>query len=71
MNNLFTHFNEYSLIFMMLLFKVFYDKLMCPRGLEERFAFLAPNTVNAGLIVTKPDDVISYVLGLFMVSKDT
>ena len=44
---------------------------MRPRGLEERFAFLAPNTVNAGLIVTKPDDVISYVLGLFMVSKDT
>ncbi|XP_058752304.1 uncharacterized protein LOC131625457 [Vicia villosa] len=36
-----------------------YDKVMRPRGLEEQFAFLAPNTVNSGLIVTKPDDVIA------------
>ena len=48
-----------------------YDNIVRPRGLEARFGFLAPNTVNSGLIVTGPDDVISYVLGLFMVSKDT
>ncbi|XP_058766939.1 uncharacterized protein LOC131640562 [Vicia villosa] len=35
-----------------------YDKVTRPRGLEERFAFLGPNTVNLGLIITKPDEVI-------------
>ena len=48
-----------------------YDKIVRPRGLEARFGFLAPNTVNSGLIVTRPDDIISYVLGLFVASKDT
>ncbi|XP_058739233.1 uncharacterized protein LOC131611147 [Vicia villosa] len=44
---------------------------MRPRGLEERFAFLAPNTINAGLIKTKPNDVIAYVLDSSVASKDT
>ena len=43
---------------------------MRPRGLEERFAFLAPNIVNAVLIKTKPVDVIMYVLDLFVARKD-
>ena len=48
-----------------------YDNIVRPRGLEARFGFLAPNTGNSGLIVTRPDDVIAYVLGLFVASKDT
>ena len=48
-----------------------YDNIVRPRGLEARFGFLAPNTVNSGLIVTRPDDVITYLLGLFVASKDT
>ena len=48
-----------------------YDNIVRSRGLEARFGFLAPNTVNSGLIVTRPDDVIAYVLGLFVASKDT
>ena len=47
-----------------------YDNIVRLHGLEARFGFLAPNTVNSGLIVTRPDDVISYVLGLFVSSKD-
>ncbi|CAI8608855.1 unnamed protein product [Vicia faba] len=48
-----------------------YDNIVRPRGLEARFGFLAPNTVNSGLIVTRLDYVIAYVLGLFMAIKDT
>ena len=48
-----------------------YGNIVRPRGLEARFGFLAPNTVNFGLIVTRLDDVISYVLSLFVASKDT
>ena len=48
-----------------------YDNIVRPCGLEARFGFLAPNTVNSGLIVTRPNDVIAYVLDLFVASKDT
>ena len=48
-----------------------YDNIVRPRGLEARFGFLAPNTANSGLIVTRADDVIAYVLDLFVASKDT
>ena len=48
-----------------------YDKLMRPRGLEQRFAFLSPMNINSLLIVQKPDEVMAYVLRLFMASKDT
>ena len=48
-----------------------YDNIVRPRGLEVRFGFLAPNTVKSGLIITRPDNVIAYVLVLFVASKDT
>ena len=44
---------------------------MRPRGLEQRFAFLSPMNINSLLIVQKPDEVMAYVLLLFMASKDT
>ena len=44
---------------------------MRPRGLEQRFAFLSPMNINVWLIVQKPDDIMAYVLRLFMANKDT
>ncbi|CAI8607967.1 unnamed protein product [Vicia faba] len=48
-----------------------YDKLIRPRGLESRFAFINPNVVHVGSIISKPYEVIAFVLSLFMASKDT
>ncbi|XP_058786431.1 uncharacterized protein LOC131661047 isoform X1 [Vicia villosa] len=47
-----------------------YEKLMHPTGLRlrQRFAFLAPFITNLGLIISKPDEVMAYVLNRFMAS---
>ncbi|XP_058782549.1 uncharacterized protein LOC131657059 isoform X1 [Vicia villosa] len=45
-----------------------YEKLMHPSGLRQRFAFLAPFITNLGLIISKPDEVMAYVLNRFMAS---
>ncbi|XP_058763630.1 uncharacterized protein LOC131637085 [Vicia villosa] len=37
-------------------------------GLRQRFAFLAPFITNLGLIISKPDEVMAYVLNRFMAS---
>ncbi|KAI5403680.1 hypothetical protein KIW84_051012 [Lathyrus oleraceus] len=47
-----------------------YDKLMRPNGLDESFGFLAPATVNLGLILSRPDTVTEYVLRILMDNKD-
>ncbi|XP_058783947.1 uncharacterized protein LOC131658697 [Vicia villosa] len=45
-----------------------YEKLMHPSGLRQRFAFLAPFNTNLGLIISKPNEVMAYVLNRFMAS---
>ncbi|XP_058773968.1 uncharacterized protein LOC131647871 [Vicia villosa] len=45
-----------------------YEKLMHLTGLRQRFAFLAPFITNLGLIISKPDEVMAYVLNRFMAS---
>ncbi|KAI5444682.1 hypothetical protein KIW84_013094, partial [Lathyrus oleraceus] len=47
-----------------------YDKLMRPNGLDVSFGFLAPTTVNLGLILSRPDTVTEYVLRILMDNKD-
>ncbi|KAI5398960.1 hypothetical protein KIW84_064363 [Lathyrus oleraceus] len=47
-----------------------YDKLMRPNGLDVSFGFLAPATVNLGLILSRPDTVTEYVLRILMDNKD-
>ncbi|XP_058746912.1 uncharacterized protein LOC131619890 [Vicia villosa] len=68
MDQIFKHL-ELGLSVISIYIKFPYDKVMRPRGLEERFTFLAPNTVNAWLIKTKPDDVIA-VLQAFRSQRD-
>ncbi|KAI5436372.1 hypothetical protein KIW84_022737 [Lathyrus oleraceus] len=47
-----------------------YDKLMRPNDLDESFGFLAPATVNLGLILNRPDTVTEYVLRILNDNKD-
>ncbi|KAI5416860.1 hypothetical protein KIW84_041745 [Lathyrus oleraceus] len=47
-----------------------YDKLMRPNDLDESFGFLAPATVNLGLILSRPHTVTEYVLRILMDNKD-
>ena len=43
---------------------------MRPNDLDVSFGFLAPATVNLGLILSRPDTVTEYVLRILMDNKD-
>ena len=43
---------------------------MRPNGLDVSFGFLAPATVNLGLILSRPHTVTEYVLQILMDNKD-
>ncbi|KAI5390484.1 hypothetical protein KIW84_075700 [Lathyrus oleraceus] len=47
-----------------------YDKLMGPRGLEQRFSFLNPMKTNLTEMIRKPDEVRTYVVERFMADTD-
>ncbi|KAI5436677.1 hypothetical protein KIW84_022982 [Lathyrus oleraceus] len=47
-----------------------YDKLMGPRGLEQRFSFLNPMKTNLTEMIRKPDEVRMYVVERFMADTD-
>ncbi|XP_050896829.1 uncharacterized protein LOC127103624 [Lathyrus oleraceus] len=47
-----------------------YDKLMGPRGLEQRFSFLNPMKTNLTEMIRKPDEVRTYVVECFMADTD-